>query len=105
MSFQVPGITLPEYNLANSGGIVGTIFTPLQNVLQQIGLGTPGRRLMGVGLGTAGLLYLLKPHTFFDHDGHPRPWSVTCHDSRLDPVPVPWWMAAILAGTAAAVFI
>lgn len=102
----IPGIdNLPQFNLANEP-IIGTILKPIESAFMMAGLTTPSRRLAGVAAATGLALYIIKPSQFFA-GSTPRPWSMWASEdmSALNPVPVPWWMAAVLAGTGAAIFL
>lgn len=108
-ALTIPGIdNLPQLNLAQEP-VIGTLLRPIEAGMTSLGLTTPSLRLLGVGAASGAVLYYFKPRQFFHSNGQPRPWSMwqggDSNFSGLDPVPVPWWMAAVLAGTGAAIFL
>lgn len=103
MSLDIPGVDLPDMNLSDQP-VIGRFFQPIENGLAAVGMGTPVRRFAGIGLASAGLFWLIKPSVFFTSGSGPRPWSLWAGDGA-DGVAVPWWMASVLIGTAAAVFL
>lgn len=95
-----------------------TVATPdnsppvIDRVLGGLGLSTPTRRFIAIGGITAGLLWYFKPDSMF-FDGYARPWAMTSpfrkeeHEmgSVIPPTTLPWWLAAIVAGAGAALFL
>ena len=109
MSLQIPGLNLPDYNLANNS-LVGSLFRPIERGLVQIGLNTPSKRLGGFGVATAGIMWIMKPSAFFDANGDPKGWSILASEGETQQyggnlVPVTWWLASILIGAATAIFL
>jgi hypothetical protein len=90
------------------------ILQPVDTVLTTAGLYTPTRRFLGVAALVGGILYYYKPDSMF-FDGYPRPWSWMSKpgggggdhplNSVIPPTSLPWWLAALLAGAAAALFL
>jgi hypothetical protein len=80
--------------------------------LTSLGLYTPTRRFVAVGLAVGALLYYVKPDSMF-FDGYARPWSFLTpfrkespdDGSTIPPTTLPWWLAAALAGLMAALFL
>lgn len=104
MSLQIPGITLPQVDLGNEP-IIGPLVRPIEGLLSSLGMNSPSRRLVGVSIITGAALWATKPSRFFE-GGKPRPWSLWNFDElNTMPVAIPWWMASVLAGTAAGVFL
>jgi hypothetical protein len=72
----------------------------VERAMSSVGLSTPLSRFGGGAVGTTLLLFTLKPSFAFEN-GVARPWAVwsSFDDSGVAPTMVPWWLAAILAGT------
>lgn len=82
------------------------ILDSLENTLTTIGLVTPLGRLMGLSAASGVLFYFMKPSIFFMDSGEARPWTffATPSDQATATV-LPYWLASLLIGVVAALFI
>lgn len=76
-------------------------------VLVSFGLGHPLTRFAVTTTAVGAGLVMYKPDLMFEGDA-PRPWSVVVGSDESLPVkstPTPWWLVAISAGAASAMFL
>jgi hypothetical protein len=64
---------------------------------------SPARRFIVIGLGTAVILWTMKPQALFDDKGRARPWSIT--GSTVGGTVLDWKGISLLTGTMAALFV
>ena len=69
-------------------------------------LNTPLVRALIATGATAAALHVVKPYTFFEENGEPRPWtqSVKRVDQLKRATSVPWWLATLAVGVAVDLF-
>lgn len=86
--------------------LIDAIYTPIENILVGLGIRGPLGTFAALSLVSAGVLMFVKPAMMFRHNGMARPWSMTADDNQQhEATALPWWLASILIGGAAAVFI
>lgn len=116
MEYAFPPQT--DFAPARSPSILESVWGPVTDATYSLGLlGYPNAAFVRLAVGTlvAGIvLQIWKPSLFFidvnDKTGVPKQWSLTASEAFSTKYPtaltaVPWWLAAIAAGFAFAVFV
>ena len=76
--------------------IAYNIIDPIEQSLASVGIRSANQTGLLVGAAAAGGLWIYQPQSMFI-GGKPRPWSLFA-DAGSEGTPVPWWLAAGVAG-------
>jgi len=77
----------------------------VERPLDAVGLlQSPLRRFTAVTLGTAGILYIIKPRSLYSQDGTPYPIALM-NPKENKSVPVNWIFASLFMGVLSVLFV